>query len=88
MIVHSVHNVDCMDVRQPLRDGMRKKNWTVGELLKRSRLTCNRSSLQRKLFGYKRGRKRVFQPITTEEYEALALVLGLRLEVAERGAAA
>jgi hypothetical protein len=75
-----------MDVRQPLRDGLRRKKWTVGELLVRAELTCNRSSLQRKLFGYSRGGRRVYQALTVEECQALARALGVRVQVGKEAA--
>jgi hypothetical protein len=75
------------DVRQPLRDAMRKRKWSVRELLERSTLTCDRSSLQKKLFGYKRGRKRVYQTLTVEECQAHATALDVRVAVGMRRAA-
>lgn len=50
---------------------MEAKGWSVPRLLQESGLTCDRSSLQRKLTGA--------QKLSTEEAERLAEVLGCTL---------
>ncbi len=61
---------------------MESKEWSVGRLLRTSRLKCDRSSLHRKLHGN--------QPITQEELQALVDALEITIEVApkRRGRAA
>lgn len=54
-----------------LHAAMESKGWSVPQLLKESRLGCDRSSLQRKLTGE--------QKLSTNEAEALAKVLGCTL---------
>ena len=47
------------------------KEWSVPELLRRSKLECDRTSLYRKLHGQ--------QKLSTEECERLAEVLGITI---------
>jgi hypothetical protein len=54
-----------------LLDALGAKGWSVPELLLRSRLPCDRTSLYRKLHGQ--------QKLSTEECERLAGVLGVTI---------
>ena len=61
---------------EQLLAAMTGKGWSVPELLKRSGLTCDRTSLYRKLHGE--------QKLSTEECEQLAQVLGITIAWAPR----
>jgi hypothetical protein len=67
-------------ITQQLSDALARTGWSVGELLKRSRLPVDRSSLARKLKGS--------LPMKTTEAEALAIVLGTYIGWPERRAKA
>ena len=60
-----------LSLRDQLRLALRKKGWTVARLLDESGLTCDRSSLDRKINGR--------QPLRTEECQAIAAALGQSL---------
>lgn len=61
---------------QQLRDAYAKTEWTMDELLAKSALELDRSSLRRKLLDVKDP-----IPMKTEEAEALARALGIPLVV-------
>lgn len=56
---------------EQLHAAMESKGWTVPSLLKASKLSCDRSSLQRKLTG--------LQKLSTEEAETIAKILDCTL---------
>lgn len=60
-----------LSLRDQLRLALQEKGWTIARLLDESGLTCDRSSIDRKINGR--------QPMCTEECEALARALGARL---------
>lgn len=74
------------DIRRCLAAALEDKGWSVADLLKRSRLGCTRASLHRKIYGYRKGAKRVYQPITLDELRALTNTLDLRVDVGARAA--
>lgn len=59
---------------EQLRDAYRRSGWTMEELLARSGLDLDRSSLRRKLLDVKDP-----IPMKTEEAESLAVALGVVL---------
>lgn len=61
---------------EQLRDAYEKTNWTMDELLDKSGLGIDRSSLRRKLLDVKDP-----IPMKTEEAEALAVALDVTLVV-------
>lgn len=69
--MHTVHSHDVKSLAEQLHDAMVKKEWSVPQLLKESKLKCDRSSLQRKLTGE--------QKLSTEEAQILAAVLDCTL---------
>lgn len=81
------------NVRQVLRGALEAKKWSVERLLAESRLTCDRSSLHRKLFGTKqkgKGSRRIYQRINIEELAKLsrALDVTVSIEASSDGGAA
>lgn len=71
--MHNVHctYTDVKTIAAQLREAMEGKGWSVPDLLRKSRMRCDRSSLQRKLSGA--------QKLSTDEAQKLARVLGCTL---------
>jgi len=63
--------------RTTLVTALEKTEWGVTRLHREAGVTCTRTSLHRKLYGYKKGRRTVYQPITSLEYRKLARALGV-----------
>jgi hypothetical protein len=73
---------------EQLRDAYERSGWTMDELLERSGLEIDRSSLRRKLLVDADSRQDRSIPMRTEECEALARALGVTLVVLPDEAAA
>jgi hypothetical protein len=66
---------------EQLRGAYERSNWTMDELLERSGLEIDRSTLRRKLLVDKNSKTDRNVPMRTDEAEALAHALGVTLVV-------
>lgn len=73
--------------RARLVEALKAKSWGVSKLHEEAGVACTRTSLHRKLHGYRKGRRRVYQPISSLEYRQLARALGSLTEQDEQALA-
>jgi hypothetical protein len=65
--------------RDQLAAALAAKGWTLDRLIEEAGVRMSRGSLHRKLYGYRvtGRRRRVFQPISLEQYRKLGVALGI-----------
>lgn len=66
------------ELSRAVKELMRERGLSVADVVDHSGVECSRASLHRKLFGYKRDGKKVYQSLTDDECRKLARLVDMR----------